>query len=177
VLPEGYRIRELVATDAASLAAAYRRNRDHLAPWEPTRHESFFTERGQADAITGQLAMAQQGLIAAWLLTKGEEVVGRVNLNNIVMGVLRSASVGYWVDGGHQRRGLATGLVEFVCMQAGARGLHRVDAGTLVHNGASQRVLERSGFEVYGLAPKYLFIAGAWQDHRLYQRILHDEPL
>jgi ribosomal-protein-alanine N-acetyltransferase len=52
-----------------------------------------------------------------------------------------------------------------------------VEAGTLLHNTGSQRVLERSGFELYGTAPRYLFIAGAWQDHRLYQRILHDKPL
>jgi len=55
--------------------------------------------------------------------------------------------------------------------------LHRVEAGTLLHNTASQRVLERCGFEYYGTAPRYLFIRGAWRDHRLYQRILHDKPL
>jgi ribosomal-protein-alanine N-acetyltransferase len=27
------------------------------------------------------------------------------------------------------------------------------------------------------MAPKFLFINGAWQDHRLFQRILHDDPL
>jgi [ribosomal protein S5]-alanine N-acetyltransferase len=27
------------------------------------------------------------------------------------------------------------------------------------------------------MAPRFLFIAGGWQDHNLYQRILHDEPL
>jgi [ribosomal protein S5]-alanine N-acetyltransferase len=93
------------------------------------------------------------------------------------MGVLRSASVGYWVDAAHLRRGLASGAVEFVAGAARDRGLHRRSAGTMLHNTASQRVLERSGFELYGVAPKYLFIDGAWQDHRLYQRILHDRPL
>jgi ribosomal-protein-alanine N-acetyltransferase len=177
VLPEGYRVRDLAASDAPALCDAYRRNREHLAPWEPTRDESFFTEEGQVGAVLGQLASARQGLVAAWVLTHGEQVVGRVNLNNIVMGVFRSASLGYWVDAGHQGRGLASGAVEFACAEAQGRGLHRVEAGTLVHNGASQRVLERSGFELVGLAPRYLFIAGAWQDHRLYQRILHDSPL
>jgi ribosomal-protein-alanine N-acetyltransferase len=47
--------------------------------------------------------------------------------------------------------------------------LHRVEAGTLVHNAASQRVLERNGFVRYGLAPQYLRIAGRWQDHVLFQ--------
>jgi ribosomal-protein-alanine N-acetyltransferase len=177
VLPEGYLIRDVSTSDAAALADAYRRNREHLAPFEPARPEGYFTESGQVSALTEQLARAQAGLTAAWVIARGEQIVGRVTLNNIVMGVLRSASIGYWVDAGHLRRGLATAAVGFVCAQAQGRGLHRVEAGTMVHNTASQGVLERSGFELYGLAPRYLFIAGAWQDHRLYQRILHDDPL
>jgi ribosomal-protein-alanine N-acetyltransferase len=50
-------------------------------------------------------------------------------------------------------------------------GLHRVEAGTLVHDAGSQRVLERNGFTRYGLAPQYLRIAGRWQDHVLFQRL------
>ncbi len=170
-------MRDVAIADAAALADAYRRNREHLAPFEPTRPEGYFTEEGQVSATADQLARARQGLTAGWVILHGDQVVGRVNLNNIVRGVLRSASIGYWVDAQHLRRGLAAGAVGLVCAQARVRGLHRVEAGTLVHNRASQRVLERSGFEVYGLAPRYLFIGGAWQDHRLYQRILHDDPL
>lgn len=177
MIPEGYRIRELSLDDAPALAAAYERNREHLGPWEPQRTASWFTTDGQSAAIAGQLTAAAQGLVVPWVLVREGQVVGRVNLNNLVMGVLRSASIGYWVDGEHLGRGLASGAVEFACEQARGRGLHRVEAGTLVHNTASQRVLEVCGFEYYGTARKFLFIAGAWQDHRLYQRILHDDPL
>ena len=177
MIPEGYRIRELSLDDAPALAAAYERNREHLEPWEPTRPDSFFTVDGQSASIAGQLAATEQGTVAGWVLTHGDQIVGRVNLNNLVMGVLRSASIGYWTDAEHLGRGLARGAVEFACAQAQGRGLHRVEAGTLLHNEASQRVLEGCGFEYYGTAPKFLFINGAWRDHRLYQRILHDNPL
>jgi ribosomal-protein-alanine N-acetyltransferase len=53
----------------------------------------------------------------------------------------------------------------------GPAGLHRLEAGTLTDNIASQRVLERNGFERIGLAPRYLHIAGRWRDHILFQRI------
>jgi ribosomal-protein-alanine N-acetyltransferase len=111
------------------------------------------------------------------VLTSGDDIVGRVNLNNIVQGVLRSGNLGYWVDHAHLRRGLAREAVRFAVEAAPQLGLHRVEAGTLVHNTASQRVLLACGFEYYGMAPRLLFINGAWQDHNLYQRILHDEPL
>jgi ribosomal-protein-alanine N-acetyltransferase len=177
VLPEGYRIEDLASSHATALADAYRRNREHLAPFEPVRTETYYTPEGQAAALADQLAQAQQGLTAGWVIVNGDQVVGRITLNTIVRGVLRSASVGYWVDAAHLRRGLARGAVEFVCGEARDRGLHRLSAGTMLHNTASQRVLQASGFELYGVAPKYLFIDGAWQDHRLYQRILHDDPL
>lgn len=55
-------------------------------------------------------------------------------------------------------------------------GLHRVEAGTLLDNAASQRVLAKAGFTPYGIAPRYLHVNGAWRDHRLFQRLLHDAP-
>jgi [ribosomal protein S5]-alanine N-acetyltransferase len=176
-LPQGYRIDELAAGDASALAEAYLRNREHLARWDPRRDPSFYTVRGQAAAVQAQLASVQAGLAAGWVIRYGDQLVGRVNLNNIVMGALRSASVGYWVDVRHGRKGLATAAVDFACESAAARGLHRVEAGTLLDNEISQRVLESCGFEAYGLAPRFLFIDGAWRDHRLFQRILHDDPM
>ena len=177
MIPEGYAIRPLVKTDAAGSARAYRRNRVHLQPWEPRRDEAFYTERGQAAAIAGQLAAQQAGTLAAFVITCGDEIVGRLNLNHIIRGVLQSASIGYWVDVSHLRRGLATAAVAFACEEAVRLGLHRVEAGTQVDNKASQRVLLGSGFEQFGLARNFLYINGAWRDHTLYERILHDAPL
>ena len=177
MLPDGYRIVPLRVDHAEAAAAAYARNREHLAPWDPARDDSYYTTGGQQDALVRQLSLVEGGLMAAWVIEHGPDVVGRVNLNNVVRGVLCSAAVGYWVDQTHLRRGLATAAVEHACREAAAMGLHRVEAGTMVHNVASQRVLLRAGFEQYGMAPRFLFIAGDWQDHNLYQRILHDAPL
>jgi len=176
VLPDGYERRQLSLDDVPALAAAYRRNRAHLAPWDPQREERFFTEDGQRHDVVAKLEAARLGLQDPWLIHHGDEVVGRVNLNNIIRGVLQSASVGYWTDADHTGRGLATAAVGFAVDRARELGLHRLEAGTLVDNTASQRVLKRCGFEQYGAAEDYLFIAGKWQDHNLYQRILHDRP-
>ncbi|MCC9054382.1 GNAT family N-acetyltransferase [Microbacterium sp. F2E] len=84
-----------------------------------------------------------------------------------------SAGLGYWVDRGHTGRGLATATVR--SLLAWVRDdlhLHRVEASTLVHNVGSQRVLAKAGFEPIGMAPRYLRVAGEWQDHNLYQTIL-----
>ena len=172
----GYELRPLTLEDIPALVAAYDRNREHLAPWDPWRPPEWFTEAGQRSRIAGELDAAAGGRQAAWLVHHGDAVVGRVALNNIVAGAFRSASLGYWVDAGHTGRGVATGAGERVCAEALRLGLHRVEAGTMVHNTASQGVLRRLGFTRFGTAPKYLFLAGAWQDHHLFQRLLHDAP-
>ena len=47
----------------------------------------------------------------------------------------------------------------------------------MVENVPSQQVLVARGFEQYGLAPKLLYLNGAWRDHVLFQKLLHDRPL
>ena len=72
-----------------------------------------------------------------------------------------SCSLGYWVAAEHNGKGVATAAVGDAVRYAFRElRLHRAEAGTLVHNVGSQRVLERNGFVRYGLAPKYLRIAG-----------------
>lgn len=58
--------------------------------------------------------------------------------------------------------------------EAGVRIVHRKEASTLLHNAGSQRVLLKAGFRQIGMAPRYLKIAGKWQDHNLYQVVLHE---
>jgi ribosomal-protein-alanine N-acetyltransferase len=177
VVVDGYEIRPLAAGDAPALAAAYRRNREHLAPWDPQRPERFYTDEGHAEEVAAQLVMVAAGRLHTWVLWHGDVAVGRIGLNNIVRGVMLSATVGYWVDREHTGRGVATGAVEYAAARAEELGLHRLEAGTLLHNTRSQAVLQRAGFQEYGVAEQLLFIAGKWQDHVLFQRILHDRPV
>ena len=171
----GYAVRPPSVDDAAALAQAYLRNRDHLAPWEPVRDEEFFTEAVQHRDVEARIAAAAAGRQDSWVLWHGEEVVGRVNLSNIARGVFQNANLGYWVDHRHTGRGLATAAVGFAVRRGTELGLHRIEAGTLTDNLPSQAVLRRCGFVEFGLAPQYLFIAGAWQDHVMFQRVLHDD--
>jgi len=178
VLPDGYRIEPLSPDQAPALAAAYLRNREHLGRWDPVRPEAFFTAEGQAAHITERLELEERDLFANFtLFGPGGDIVGRANIQNIVRGTMQGGTLGYWIDKDHLRRGLARASVEFLEERALELGLHRLEAGTMVENVASQRVLEACGYERYGLAPKLLYLNGAWRDHVLFQRLLHDRPL
>lgn len=177
-LPAGYSLQPLTLDHAEGLAAAYARNREHLARWDPERPEEFYTPEGQAQSLRERLGLQEQGLFDNHTLFGPDgEVVGRANIQNIVRGTMMGGTLGYWVDHAHTRRGLATAAVEFLEDRALALGLHRLEAGTMVENVASQRVLLVRGFEQYGMAPKLLYLNGAWRDHVLFQKVLHDRPL
>jgi ribosomal-protein-alanine N-acetyltransferase len=176
VLPEGYTVRRLAVDDAAAVAAAYVRNQDHLRRWEPTRPAEFFTEPGQREAIAGRLDQVELGLYDCWVLWHGTDVVGTANLQNIVRGAMQGADVGYWVDTGHLRKGLATAALQLLVERAHELGLHRLGASTRVDNRASQTVLTRCGFVQYGVIPEFLYLDGDWLDSVLFNLVLHDGP-
>lgn len=165
-------IRVVAEDDAAALADLLTRNREFLAPWDPVREEAYYTAAGQRDLLARSLRRLAAGAEWPGLILVDGLPVGRVNLNNVVRGAFCSTDLGYWVDERHNGRGVATAAVGAVVEVAFAElGLHGVQAGTLLHNHGSQRVLERNGFGVIGLAPAYIKIAGRWQDHRLFQRL------
>ena len=178
MLPDGYSFRPLTPADAPALATAYLGNREHLAAWDPERPREFYTAAGQQAHITERLALEEQGLFVNHVLVGPDgDLVGRATIQNIVRGTMQGGTLGYWVDRHHLRRGLARAAVELLEEQALQIGLHRLEAGTMVENLASQRVLEACGYEQYGLAPQLLYLNGAWRDHVLYQKLLHDRPL
>jgi [ribosomal protein S5]-alanine N-acetyltransferase len=160
-------IRPLTTDDAGELAALLAANRRFLAPYEPERPDEFFTPAGQRE----RLAVAPDD---SWrfAILDGDAIAGTIALTNVVRGPLQSGNVGYWVAEDRNGRGLARAAVgELLLFAFGEAGLHRVDAGALVDNVRSQRVLERNGFERIGVARRYLLIAGEWRDHVLFQRV------
>jgi ribosomal-protein-alanine N-acetyltransferase len=164
-------VTRLVSTrDARALAALVTRNREFLAPWEPERDDSYFTVNRQQQIIARELDAYDYGSIVPMVITdEAGHVAGRISINGISRGSFLSASIGYWVSQEVNGRGLATAAVgEAIGIAFGRIGLHRLQAETLLHNTASQRVLTRNGFRPFGVAPSYLRIAGQWQDHILF---------
>lgn len=164
-------IRPLRPEDCDELAALYAANRDFLAPFEPLRAPEFFTGDGQRERLERQLADDTH----PFAILDGESIAGTINVFHVVRESLQGCTIGYWVDEGRNGRGLATRAVGAVVSYAfDELDLHRVEAATLVGNVASQRVLEKSGFDRIGLARGFLRIAGDWRDFYLFQRIAAD---
>ena len=105
----------------------------------------------------------------------GDHLLGAITLSNIRRGVAQAASVGYWMGTPHSGQGRMTQALRLLAPFAfRTLHLHRLEAGCVPSNGASMRVLDKSGFQREGVARKYLRINGVWQDHQLFARLSDD---
>jgi [ribosomal protein S5]-alanine N-acetyltransferase len=169
---EQVELRPVRVADAEVLARIYAANRGFLAPYDPARPEGFFTVDGQRRELEQVVQQSAADLRHRFVILADGEPVGIVSVANIVRGVFQSASLGYWVARSVNGRGVGTRAVGEICRWAfGPGGLHRLEAGTLLDNVASQRVLEKNGFDRIGIARDYLHIDGDWRDHILFQKV------
>lgn len=172
------RIRPYEVDDAAEQLELILRNRDFLSSYEPPRPERHYTLDGQREliAIDRERWDGSLRLAFAVLLPSGE-IVGRVALDNIVLGAWHNATIGYWIDRAHNGLGLATHAVLLAARFGFERaGLHRIQAGVMPRNLPSARVLAKLGFRHEGLAKNYLYINGVWEDHDIYALTVEDWP-
>ena len=164
-------LRPLDDGDATALLALLLANRAFLEPWNPRSTAGYYTAAGVLADIRDKARQQENDAVYSLGIFGGESggLLGRITLSRITRGPFQNAGLGYWLDEGHNGRGLMSEAVAAVLGYAfGALGLHRVEAATLLHNVGSQRVLLRNGFVRIGVSPRYLQIDGRWQDHVLF---------
>jgi ribosomal-protein-alanine N-acetyltransferase len=104
--------------------------------------------------------------MAPFMIVYGGRLVGQINVSNVSHGVLRSCTVGYWIDSVVAGRGIMpTALAMVIDHCFGAIGLHRVEVDIRPENAASLRVVEKLGLRREGYYERFLDIDGAWRDH------------
>jgi ribosomal-protein-alanine N-acetyltransferase len=165
-------IRPAVRADAQDIAELVAAQREHLAPWDPRREPGFYTRAGQRARLTAVERDRAAGTAFRCLILEDGELAGEVAISNVVRRSFQSANLGYWVARERCGRGVATAAVAAMAELAfGELELHRLEAGALLHNTGSHIVLDRNGFTPFGIAQRYLRIAGSWCDHVLFQCI------
>jgi ribosomal-protein-alanine N-acetyltransferase len=155
--------------DAGEWSAARNRNREWLQPWEPTSASSWRARSSKASwssLVSTLRANARAGTAIPLVIVYGGRLVGQVNASNIFRGVLRSASVGYWIDSAVAGRGIMpTSVALMIDHLLGPVGLHRVEINIRPENTNSLRVVEKLGLRQEGHHERFLDIDGGWRDH------------
>ena len=164
------------SADATAVVDFYARNAAHFARWNPPLPEDHATTERvrQALAVCAE-AFALGNSLRWWLhpVRMPARVIGSVHCSTLVRGAFHSANLGYALDGGWQGHGLMDEALRAVIAEVFSPrvNLHRLQAGIQPDNQRSLAVVRRLGFSDIGLARRYLYIAGAWRDHLLYEHL------
>jgi RimJ/RimL family protein N-acetyltransferase/predicted kinase len=150
-----------------------------LARWNPVDREDLERQ------LPRQSRDHRTFLIHARRPEGDHDIVGKVNVTDVMRGRFESAAMGYDAYDPYAGRGLfAEGLrlvvnLAFTPETAGGMGLHRLVAAVQPGNLRSAGLLRSLGFQREGFSPRMLWLPGAdgshaWQDHVSYV-VLRDE--
>ena len=159
-------LRRVQSSDRKELLTMANESRSLHEPWiaPPLTTHTFklYLRRTQADDHEGMLVC----------LKSSHEIVGVININNIVRGSFLSASLGYYVSSRHTGHGYMQEGLELIKRYAFRDlGLHRIEANIQPQNQRSISLVKRCGFKLEGTSPQFLFINGLWRDHERWTAI------
>lgn len=105
------------------------------------------------------------------------EVVGQLNVSNIIYGSVGSCIIGYWIAPEFAGKSITTTAVALASdYLLNVAGLHRVEIDIRPENSASLRVVEKLGFRYEGLKERFIHINGDWRDHYVFALTYEEIP-
>jgi ribosomal-protein-alanine N-acetyltransferase len=171
---ENVTVRVLRMRDAKILEKLILGNREWLRPWEATNPDApnSFDIKSMVRGLIKNMR-ADQGL--PLVIEVDGNVVGQLNVANILFGSVSSAVIGYWIIPEVAGRGVTTTAVALtIDYLLTDYGLHRVEIDIRPENAASLRIVEKLGLRHEGLKQRYIHINGDWRDHYIFA-ITNDE--
>lgn len=149
-------------------------NREWLAPWEATLpyipgsdNESLRKELPSFFRLVRTLNRESRDVRSiSFAIWSGNNLIGQISMGGIILGALRGAHIGYWIDRSYAGRGYTTQAVNLLTEYGfSVLALHRIEINLRPENAASRRVAEKAGYVFEGERPRYLHIDGDWRDH------------
>ena len=131
-------------------------------------HHPWVTPAATPEAYERYLQFSRRKSMCACLVCRSEDsgIVGVCSLSQIFLGNLQHAFLGYWIGASYSGQGYMTEALDLLLSYAfETLRLHRVEADIQPENVYSKALVARIGFQMVGLFPRYLKVAGRWKDH------------
>ena len=140
-----------------------------------SRGDKYYEENNFKEILKELIKEQEHGTHYMYLIKDdNDEIVGRINLVEIIRGNMNKAELGYRIAKVHNGKGYGKKAVEFILGEAlNIHKLHRIEAGTAIENIASQKVLESNEFRKVGIYNKYIHVNGKWNDSVIYEVVLN----
>jgi ribosomal-protein-alanine N-acetyltransferase len=154
-------IRPLQSDDCEAFIAAVRRSRKLHAPWilpKATNKKEFAKYLGR---------FSSGNHCGFLVIDRGtNEIVGVININEIIRGAFQCGSLGYYAFEPHAGKGLMReGMLLVIKFAFSKLKLHRLEANIQPSNQKSIALVKKCGFFCEGLARRLLKVRGRWRDH------------
>ncbi|MCI0363168.1 MAG: GNAT family N-acetyltransferase [Phycisphaerales bacterium] len=155
-------LQRLEIAHAARFLDAVARSAKLHDPWvrPPNTPDAFreFVEKYRGDRNISYVAV-----------TDDRDLVGCINLSEIIRGPLQSAFLGFYVFVPFEGQGLMKQSMCLVLDEAfTTHRLHRLEANIQPDNEPSKGLVRSLGFRREGFSPRYLKLGGEWRDHERY---------
>lgn len=162
-------IRPPTRGDCPAFLSAVRRSRSLHYPWvsPPDTPKAFgsYLERVSSESHRSYLVIRRDA----------GDMVGVINVNNLIRGVFRSAFLGYYSFLPYTGTGLMHEGMLLVLDRAFRKlKLHRLEANIQPGNYASLALVQKCGFVREGFSRRYLKIFGRWKDHERWAILSED---
>ncbi len=143
-------------------------DREWLEPWEATTPGI----RRALDVkwlVRSLINQSKEGFGIAFVVEYQRQVVGQLNVANILHGSVSSGTIGYWIAKEFAGRNITPTAVALAIDHLFSEvGLHRVEIDIRPENTASLRVVQKLGLRHEGTKLRYIHIDGAWRDHHVF---------
>jgi ribosomal-protein-serine acetyltransferase len=166
-------LRVVMPEDAEELYAVIDRNREYLYKWLAWAHPGYSIEdtRIFLDDCIAQFARRES--LTMTIRYQGQ-VCGVIGLHRIDPRNL-ATSIGYWIDEGHQGKGIVTAACRAVIAE-GFRsfGLHRIEIRCATWNHRSSAIPRRLEFAEEGILREAEHLGDKWLDLRVFSMLTQD---
>lgn len=166
--PARIRLRPISLKDEAEFLEAVSRSRRLHQPWVyPPGTKKRFRRHAKTQRQATRLSYTVR--------TVTGDLVGLINISEIVRGAFQSGYLGYYVFVPYQRRGfMLAGLSTAIGRAFRHHGLHRLEANVQRGNRASISLVKRLGFRREGYSPRYLKVGERWRNHERWAITVED---
>ena len=143
-------------------------NRDWFRQWEATNPTGPLNLDFRS-SIRGLLRqLAEETALPLAVEFRGQ-LVGQLNISNILHGSVGTAFVGYWISPEFAGLGITPVAVALATDYAfNVIGLHRIEIDIRPENKSSLQVVRKLGFRFEGTKLAFIHINNAWRDHHVF---------